>query len=87
MNCTKCGCNITGGFYNRPSGVQCANCGSMRENRERLVTEMNNSAASMLKLILEMNKYLEPKQKGQINTINTDSIFHHQLKEIIEKFS
>jgi len=87
MNCTKCGCEIIGGFYNRPSGVQCTNCGGMKENRAELITKMNNSAPSMLKLIFEMNKYLDTKQKGQINSINTGSIFHHQLKEIIEKLS
>jgi len=87
MNCIKCGCKITGGFYNYPSGVRCSDCGGTKQSKEELIQKLNYNAPSMFKLIIEMSKYLNPKQKGQINTINTGSIFHEQLKEMIEKLS
>lgn len=87
MNCSKCGCEIIGGFYNYPSGIQCYKCGGKQRNSSEFEKKINQKAPQMLKLIIEMNKYLDPKHKGQINAINTGSIFHNQMKEILEQLS
>jgi len=87
MNCTKCGCEIFGGFFNYPSGIQCANCGGKKGVNDQFKDKLNLKAPQMLKLIIEMDKYLNPKHRGQINTINTGSIFHQQLKDIIKQLS
>lgn len=86
MNCTKCGQEIIGGFYNRPSGVHCVKCGERKDTRAT-TEKLNKNAAQMAKLIIEMDKYLQPKHAGQINTINTGSIFHVQMIEILKKLS
>ena len=43
------------------------------------------SAPELLELIQEMSDYLEPKHEGQINSINTTSTFHNQMRLLISK--
>ncbi len=48
--CTKCGCEIKGGFFNYPSGVQCAKCGDERAPLvERALNEEFQRMAKELK--------------------------------------
>jgi hypothetical protein len=42
------------------------------------------AAPDILEILIGLSKYLRPRYKGQVNQINTGSIFHKQIDQIIE---